>query len=134
VAPARGMPRSRPERGQAAVELALVLPILLLAALAVVQVGLFARDRLVLEQASRAGAREAAVTADEEQVRRAVLAAAPGLDPGGIAVEVVRAGSAGDPVAVSLRYPDPVRVPFVGWLFPTAVELRATATARQEFA
>lgn len=110
------------------------MPILLLAVLAVVQVGLFARDRLVLEQASRAGAREAAVTPDEEAIRRAVLAAAPGLDPGGIGVAVVRAGSAGDPVTVSLRYPDPVRVPFVGWLFPPTVELRAAATVRQEFA
>ncbi|HXF71377.1 MAG TPA: TadE/TadG family type IV pilus assembly protein [Actinomycetota bacterium] len=121
-------------RGQAAVELALVLPILLLVGLALVQVGLLARDRLVLEQASRAGAREAAVTPDEEAVRRAVVAAAPGLDLGAIELEVARAGSAGDPVTVSLRYADPVRVPFVGWLFPPAVELSASATARQEFA
>ncbi len=124
----------RGEPGQAAVELALVLPILLLAVLAVVQVGLFARDRLVLEQASRAGAREAAVTPDEEAIRRAVLAAAPGLDPDRIAVAVAWTGSAGEPVTVSLRYPDPVRVPFVGWLFPPTVELRAAATLRQEFA
>ena len=133
MGPAHRITRSRREHGQAAVELALALPILLLAVLAVVQVGLFARARLVLVQASRAGAREAAVTADEERIRGAVAAAAPGLDPGGIGVEVVRAGSAGDPVTVSLRYPDPVRVPFVGWLFPPAIELRATATARQEF-
>ena len=45
------------ERGSAAVEFALLLPILLLLLLAFVQVGVIARDSLVLTQASRAGAR-----------------------------------------------------------------------------
>jgi hypothetical protein len=39
------------------VEFALVLPILLMVTLAVVQVGLIARDQLMVVQASRAGAR-----------------------------------------------------------------------------
>jgi TadE-like protein len=46
------------ERGSAAVEFALLLPILLLLLLALVQVGVIARDSLVLTQASRAGARD----------------------------------------------------------------------------
>jgi Flp pilus assembly protein TadG len=46
------------ERGSAAVEFALLLPILLLLLLAFVQVGVIARDSLVLTQASRAGARD----------------------------------------------------------------------------
>jgi Flp pilus assembly protein TadG len=45
------------DRGSAAVEFALLLPILLLLLLALVQVGVIARDSLVLTQASRAGAR-----------------------------------------------------------------------------
>jgi Flp pilus assembly protein TadG len=47
----------RLERGSAAVEFALLLPILLLLLLALVQVGVIARDSLLLTQASRAGAR-----------------------------------------------------------------------------
>ena len=47
----------RTERGSAAVEFALVLPFLLVMILALLQVGLLARDRLVVEAASRAGAR-----------------------------------------------------------------------------
>lgn len=39
-------------------EFALLLPILLILLLAVVQVGVLARDRLLLAQASRAGARD----------------------------------------------------------------------------
>jgi len=48
----------RLERGSAAVEFALLLPILLLLLLALVQVGVLARDSLLLTQASRAGARD----------------------------------------------------------------------------
>ena len=47
----------RLDRGSAAVEFALLLPILLLLLLALVQVGVVARDSLLLTQASRAGAR-----------------------------------------------------------------------------
>jgi len=43
------------ERGTAAVEFALVLPLLLVLTLALVQVGLLAKDRLLVEAAARAG-------------------------------------------------------------------------------
>jgi len=115
------------------VEFALVLPILLVLALAVVQVGLIARDQLVLAQASRAGAREAAVTVDDAAVRAAVLEAGPGLDPGRLDVSVARGGSRGDPVTVSVTLTEPIRVPFVEWLFPPSVTLRGQAVMRQEF-
>jgi Flp pilus assembly protein TadG len=48
---------SRSERGTAAVEFALVLPLVLVVALALVQTGLLVRDRLLVEAAARAGAR-----------------------------------------------------------------------------
>jgi hypothetical protein len=47
-----------PERGTAAVEFALVLPLVLVVALALVQTGLLIRDGLLVESAARAGARE----------------------------------------------------------------------------
>jgi len=124
----------RRERGSAVVEFALVLPLLLVITLALVQVGLLARDRLLVEAASRAGAREAAVTADEGAVRDAAIGAGPGLDPALVTVTVSRAGSRGDPVTVDVAYDMPVRVPFVDWLFGSSIALEASATDRQEFA
>ena len=64
----RTSPRDGGERGSAVVEFALLLPIVLLLLLAVVQVGVLTRDRLLLAQSSRAGAREAVTrtTAVEE--------------------------------------------------------------------
>src|SRR5918996_1341357 len=49
----------RSERGTAAVEFALVLPLVLVVALALVQTGLLVRDRLLVEAAGRAGGRAA---------------------------------------------------------------------------
>ena len=82
--------RDRSDRGSAAVEFALVLPILLMLALAVVQVGLFVRDDLVLVGSARAGVRQAAVSADDDSVRTAVSQGAPGLDPTRIDVTISR--------------------------------------------
>ena len=50
--------RVHDEYGTAAVEFALVLPLVLTVTLALLQVGLLVRDRLLVESAARAGARE----------------------------------------------------------------------------
>ena len=124
---------SRSERGTAAVEFALVLPLVLVVALALVQTGLLVRDRLLVEAAARAGARAAAVQEDPAAIRSAALAAAPSLDEGAVDLAVTRAGARGDPVTVSLRYLASIRVPFVDWLFGDSVGMTTTTAARQEF-
>jgi Flp pilus assembly protein TadG len=127
--------RTRPEaeRGTAAVEFALVLPLVLTVALALVQTGLLVRDRLLVEAAARAAARAAAVQEDEAAIRAAALAAAPSLDGAAIGLTLERRGARGEPVTVSLRYTSSVRVPFVGWLFGASVAMATSTTARQEF-
>jgi Flp pilus assembly protein TadG len=121
------------ERGTAAVEFALVLPLVLVVALALVQTGLLVRDRLLVEAAARAGARAAAIHEDASAIRAAALAAAPSLEEGGVDLAVTRSGVRGEPVTVSLRYLASVRVPFVGWLFGDSVGMTTSTTARQEF-
>ena len=124
--------RGHEERGASAVEFALVLPLLLVVALALVQVGLLV-DRLLVEAAARAGARTAAVDPDQGAIADAVARSAPDLDPGALTVAVVRAGTQGDPVTVAVGYTAAIRVPFIGWLIPHGVEMTSTATDRQEF-
>jgi len=124
----------REQRGSSAVELALLLPIALLLLLAFVQVGVLATDQLLLTQASRAGAREAAVQPSEEAVTDAVRAAAAGLDGDRIVVDVAWSGERGSPVTVSLAYDVTMASALAGWLLPESVTLRASATMRQEFA
>jgi hypothetical protein len=117
--------------GSAAVELALVLPLALWMSLALLQVGLLAKDSLVAAQAAREGAREATVTTNEERVRQAVLRGG-GLPGDRTAVAIRRQGEVGQPVTVEVAFAAPVVVPFVEWLFPEEVEVRASATMRQE--
>jgi hypothetical protein len=110
-----------------------VLPILLIVALGVVQIGLILRDQLVLVEAARAGAREASVTEAAAEVQAAVDRAASTFDAGELSTDIERSGGQGSPVTVSLAYHDAPGVPFVGWLFPGVVDLHADATMRQEF-
>ena len=125
--------RAHEERGASAVEFALVLPLLLVVALALVQVGLLVRDRLLVEAAARAGARTAAVEPDQVAIADAVARSAPDLDPGALTVGVARAGTQGDPVTVTVSYTSAIRVPFIGWLITHGVAMTSTATDRQEF-
>jgi len=127
------MPTRRSERGSAVVEFALVLPLVLLVVLALVQVGLFARDRLLVEAAVRSAVRAAAVQDDEAAVRAAALAAAPGLVDANLTLSITRSGARGSPVTVHVTYLDPVRVPFVHLFVGDGVTMTTSAVARQEF-
>jgi hypothetical protein len=110
-----------------------VLPILLIVALGLAQIGLILRDQLVLVEAARAGAREASVIEAAPAIRGAVNRAASTLDVRRIDTRINRPGGRGAPVKVSLAYGDRPAVPFVGWLFPDRITLLARATMRQEF-
>jgi Flp pilus assembly protein TadG len=118
-------------RGSAAVEFALVLPLLLVVGLALLQVGLLAKDQLVVQEAARAGARQAAVSSDDGSVRDAVADAGGGLDRSRLTVSVSRDGASDGPVTVVVAYEAPT-IPMVRWLFPSGVRVSAEATMRQE--
>jgi len=122
----------RGERASASVEFALVLPLILIMALALLQVGLLVKDQLVVEGAARAGARQGAVTTEDAAVTRAAESAAVSLDPDRLEFFIQRDGGAGTSLSVKVLYHAPVGVPLVAWLFPDAIDLAATAVMRQE--
>src|SRR5712691_8684585 len=101
------------ERASAAVEFALVLPLVLTMALALLQVSLLAKDQLVVMESARAGAREASVSANDDDVRQAAIDAAATLDSSLIEVTVQRDGGEGSAVTVSVLYRAPIVVPLV---------------------
>ncbi len=119
------------QRGQAAVELALVLPLLAALALGLLQVALVVRDQVLVTHAAREGARHAAVTADRGEVVAAVEGASSGLDPRRIEVSIRGRGEPGSHVTVTVRYAAPTSVPVVGALVGD-VDLRAEVTMRVE--
>ena len=82
----------RGEDGQAAVEFALVLPILLVFLLAIVEVGIAFSHYVMLTDAARVGARKAITVriggATPADAKQAVVDAAGGLDPSQLQVSV----------------------------------------------
>jgi hypothetical protein len=123
---------ARGHAGSATVEFTLVLPLLLVLALATVEVALLVKDQLIVQGAARAGAREAAVTLDDGSVRQAVFDAAPGADESLFDIEIDRGDESFGEVTVHVTYHDPVVVSAVGWLFPDTVDLSAGAVMRKE--
>ena len=130
-------------RGQAVVELALTLPILLLLILGLINLGLAINAQIVLTHAAWEGARtgatlDQAAGEGDAQIVGAAQRAMSGIDASSVALvidpaEDVRAainwpGPRGQPISVSLQYPLTVNLPF-----PITLQLRAEATSRIEY-
>ena len=128
------MPRRPPrEEGQATLEAALTLPIVLIALLLIVQVGIVVRDVLALQQAAREGARVAAVSGDDAEASDAVRNSAGPLDASQVEIDIDRDGDAiGHAVDVRLSYIARVSLPVVSRIVSLDLPLRATATMRAE--
>lgn len=122
------MHRERDE-GQAATELALVLPLLLLLALLLVQVALVARDQILVVHAAREAAREAAVDPRPASVRKAAIRAS-GLKAGGLGTDL-SSGGGSSIVTVRVEYRSPTDVVLIGPLLPDIV-VGAKAAMRSE--
>ena len=106
------------EEGQATVELALLLPLLVALLLGVIQVGLVARNSVAVSHATRAAARTALVDPSAGAVRAAARQAT-GLDPSRLRVEVLGSPVPGAVVRVRVSYADPTDVPIIGRLVPS---------------
>ena len=119
--------RAHDERGQATVELVLVVPVLVVLALFLVQVGFVVRSLVLVHHAAREGVRVAAVGGDLERVREAVIGSS-GLSP---AFTDIDRSLDRDLVTVVVIYRDPTDVPLVGSLLPE-VRVTASATMRRE--
>ncbi len=103
------MRRAGDDRGQAAVELAMAMPLVVLLALAVLQVALVARDQLALELVAREAVRAASVSADPAAAATAAAHRVTNLGPLDITVTV-----AGDLVRVRVAYTSTTDLALIG--------------------
>ena len=129
----------RAERGQAIVEFALVLPLLLVLLLGVALITEIGVARLALEHAAAEAARTGSLTNDDDLIRSTVTAAVSPLDASRVMVviepthdEVPRSSTPrGSLIRVRLRYPLPVPLAFVGL---SRLIVEGTAARRVEWA
>ena len=140
---ARAHVRARREDGQAMVEFALVLPVLLLFIVGIIKVGIVYNNYLTLNDAVRAGARQLAIGRGQSldvcaQATSRVRTAAPNLDQSKIQAlnASVNAGTCnpgtsmviGSDATVRADYPCDIKVLFIN----IAVTCHATTTERVE--
>jgi hypothetical protein len=104
----------------------LLLPVLVLALLAVVQVGILVRDEIAVVHAAREAARAASVDPDPESARRVARATLAGVE-----VRVGPRPPVGESISVEVTYVAKTDLPLVGVLIPDPT-LRARAVMRVE--
>jgi hypothetical protein len=114
---------ARPDDGQAAVELALVLPAVVVLLLALVQFALVARDELLVVHAAREAARAASVAESGSMAAARVLP--------GASVQVSGGARVGELVVAVVSYRSETNLPLVGPLVPDPW-LHARVTMRAE--
>jgi Flp pilus assembly protein TadG len=134
----RLLQRLRNERGQAMVEFALVLPILMALLLGIIQFGIVFNNYITLTDATRAGARKAAVSRfvgdSGASAKAAVENSAQGLDQKKLAPTISVTASPdwntpGNDVTVTASYPYSINI--LGWTVK-AGNLTSTTKERLE--
>ncbi|MCK5634549.1 MAG: pilus assembly protein [Anaerolineales bacterium] len=134
----------KPCQGQAIVEFAVVLPILLLLMLGLINLGVLINAQIILTQAAWEGARagtilDSSMGEGDAEITGAVRAALTGLsDPATVTVNINPAEPAraampwpkprGEPLTVRLAYPMNLALPL-----PITIVLGAEATSRIEY-
>jgi Flp pilus assembly protein TadG len=122
----RSPARSDRDRGQAAVELALCLPLLFVFLLGVVQLVVIVRDQLAVQLAAREAARAAAVAAPSAAAAQGAATRAVTLRP-----LIVATDSSTSTVTVTVSHVTRTDVPMIGALLPD-ITVTAAATMALE--
>lgn len=118
------------EDGQATLEVALVLPLIMMLLMLTAQVGAVVRNEVLVIHAAREAARAAAVAEDDLTAAARIAAEAAGpLSPRRLDVTVDV--STADRVRVEVTYDDPTDIPLIGRIIPS-VRHRVNATMQRE--
>lgn len=128
--------RYKRREGQSLVETALVLPILLLILTGIIDFGMLFNNYLIVGNASREGARSAAIGSTDEQIRTAVYNVASTLDSSRLTITITpdqtTGRTTGDSVAVTVEYEYNMITPIVAAIVPGPLDLRTSTTMRCE--
>lgn len=116
----------RVDRGQAAVEFAIALPLVVVLVLGVLQVVVVGARQATVERLARVGARAASVAADPTTAATRAVHASSSLEPVDVSVSAT-----GEIVTVTVRYIDGTTVPVIGGAIGD-VEMRASASMPRE--
>lgn len=121
--------------GQAVVETAIVLPVLILLLAGIIDFGLLFNNYLIISNAAREGARLAAVGAEDSDIDTRISNLTSTLNQAEITVEVNPSEGlrrSGSDVQISISYNNELVTPIISSILPNPVRLNASATMRME--
>lgn len=126
----------RNKKGQSLVETALVLPVLLLILTGIFDFGLLFNSYLMVSNASREGARSAAVGSDNTEINNAVKAVVKNLDSTRLTIiitpDLATGRTAGVAITVTVKYKYKMVTPIIAALAPNPLNLASSTTMRCE--
>lgn len=122
-------------KGQAMVEFALILPILLLLVMGIAEFGMMFNAYLSVQNATREGARIGIVGATDEEMEERILSTSPSLREERMAITIEpnsNTRTSGETLRVLVDYDYQMTVPFIGILFGGSVNLSGESSMRIE--
>lgn len=126
---------AKDHQGQAILELALVLPILLLLVFGTIEFGRIYSTQLIITNSAREGARMAAVGSDNSHVISAIENYASIIDPGKLTIEISPVGfprTGGSSVTVSVTYPVTIYSPIISGIITNPFPVSGNVVMRVE--
>ena len=123
------------EGGQALVELALVLPVLIMLTFGIVEFGRIFNAYLVVNQSAREGARKGIVGATDSEIMTAVNNSASTLNTAKLTIAITPSQAyrtRGASLVVSVKYPVTVYIPLLSAIIPNPLDVNGKTVMRVE--
>jgi Flp pilus assembly protein TadG len=125
----------RNRRGQSMVEAAFILPIIILILTGIIDFGLLLNNYLVIVNASREGARFAAVGYSDNEIGAIIDNATVSLDQAKLTTTIYPSESVrkkGEEVTVTVQYENSLFTPVISSLVPNPVQIKGRTVMRIE--
>ncbi|MBO8169457.1 MAG: pilus assembly protein [Thermoanaerobacteraceae bacterium] len=125
----------RETKGQALVEIALVLPLVLILILGTLELGHVIHASLVINHAAREGARLGALNANDSEIINRVneVVTLPGSSQPQIFITPTEGNrKPGESITVEVRYPVTIYAPLVNYFLPNPFVVKSQVTMRVE--
>lgn len=123
------------QKGQALVEFAIILPILLMLVMGILQFGMMLNSYITIENASREGARAGIIGSSDAEIQNLIISTSPSLDPKNLTVTITPTETnrkSGDTLIVKVTYNYNLIVPIISSLFNNLVVLNGQTSMRVE--
>lgn len=124
----------RSNKGQSIVELAILLPVILMLLFGTIEFGRIYGAYMIISNASRDGARVGSVGGSTTQIQNAVLGTSTTLDSDSITITISKSGlgNRGDSVMVTVGYDITIVAPLIGVIVDNPMHLESEMQMRIE--